>query len=125
MTLKIKVNPRYLVKPFENLRKQVPKNKKPFYSSSISHVVLKIFKPKLMLKMAKMAKKTFSHTSSSLHCKVHRRNLAKPFGLRRKQISKSKKAFSTSDPTLLVLKIFYPKLMQKRQEKCKKVTFLT
>ena len=50
LALTIEVNTRYIVKPSEILRNQVSKNKTPFYSSSISHVVLKIFNPKLMQK---------------------------------------------------------------------------
>src|SRR2546423_12253233 len=91
LALTIEVNTRYIVKPSEILRNQVSKNKTPFYSSSISHVVLKIFNPKLIQKkMMKMRKSHFFNTSLALIIEVNSKYLVKLSEILRKQVSKNK-----------------------------------
>src|SRR2546423_6649574 len=87
LALTIEVNTRYIVKPSEILRNQVSRNKTPFYSSSISHVVLKIFHPKLIQKKMKMRKSHFFNTSLALTIEVNSKYLVKLSEILRKQVS--------------------------------------
>jgi hypothetical protein len=123
LALTIEINSRYHVKPSEILRDRVSKNRKSFYSSSISHVVFMIFNLKLMQKNDENAKSHFFNISLVLTIEINSRYLVKPSEILRDQVSNNKKPFYSSSISHVGLKIFNPKLMQKNDENEKKPHF--